>query len=1023
MIVSVAGTVRFRFFALLCTLVTGLLCMGKEPAFAIFAEDHASRHFCELLLADRSGEYLFLEREEINRILQERKLQGGDLANRNTLARLTRADLFIIVESGLTQQTKKRYPSRLVIFNQINGFRLLNRSLPEKSDEALKVAGNALEEAVRAVKAPEKRRTLAFLAARNDDVRPEFSRELKHLVARLELELHHLPDTTVMEREFLNRRLDEERLTGPEAPLPPSSTLIRLEFTPVYGEKPGYTTTLRLTDTADKILFTRTFEGKERNDTQAIVRAIGEFLKLPPPEKLPDVKEEARRCYNEFFYLKRYGDPRAAMRRVYAAIALDPGNVLYQTWALDTMRFELSKDASVQMQFALVHEALALMERGVDTYYFKHFASYTILCLLDNLDFEKLPPELQEAARRLVSEYRPKLIPYLTEAKPKDPPTNEKELIVYAQSANFRCAPSLYFDRRLQLSMLEPTLDLLQNYAAQYPHTDLCLLTGLPEPDEPNERACYQRLADRLVRSPNLFQEAQGRAMLSRLQYKVISTPEERRIPNLQYAKWVVEQPEKYRKKLREIGRFISQRDEIQQLIEELEDTRRPADDPLAAANASPERLFELLKKQNVDALTMHTPGWAVPLSRQFWLLDPPELAKWNPDYVIRPIHTGWRSREDSFSYASPSSDSPCPPETPVPWYKDKLIAVASDADGGKDGCLLRFSGDTRVHTLEHWDGTRQRLRKIRTFMRKELHLTEYRRKTYGGAALYCDRDVILIGTDDQIIVINRHSEAMTVHSDFVSGRVHSLLRHKGRIYAFLGAGEYFGAEFTRLISFRPDGRDVRTHISTLRDGTESPLEKVAKPYYVWGVAANGENLFFPAITNGYGMSAFWKFNLKTAAPEKLLNLAEGRWPIMNCILNKNFFHQSGSIVDFCINGSVRRGDRQMPPLVLFFRLNTATGKIEVMGWGNAEGAKPFNLKQYWGEHLNFSGPFLVENGNFWCAGGTDRYGMMTHLRLDAPEKSPRLIFPKVRALLPGRTPNSVIAVHDLWMAEIRWRK
>ena len=66
---------------------------------------------------------------------------------------------------------------------------------------------------------------------------------------------------------------------------------------------------------------------------------------------------------------------------------------------------------------------------------------------------------------------------------------------------------------------------------------------------------------------------------------------------------------------------------------------------------------------------------------------------------------------------------------------------------------------------------------------------------------------------------------------------------------------------------------------------------------------------------------------------------------------------------------------------------------------------------------------FLVENGNFWCAGGENRYGMMTHLRLDAPEQSPRLLIPKVRVLLPGRTPNSVIAVHDLWMAEIRWRK
>ena len=1003
---TLTGAVCFRLFAIVSLLCLGRLCTGGEPACTILAGEDVSQPFRELL-PDNGRGFLFLKSGEIDRILGELNLRRDELLKQNTLKRLNRTDLLVVVGDGLTYGTRKKYPSRVVIFDQAGGRRLLNRSLPENPDEARKTVAEAIGEAVRAVETPEKRRTLLFSAAGRGALPPDLPREFTQLAARLELELQYLPDTTMLRLDGSDNR--------PEVRPPAGSTFIRLEFTPAGGGTSDWAAALRLTDAAGRELLTRTVQGAERNDPQGILRTICDSLRMPFPEKHPDVKAEARRCYNEFFFQKRHGNPRAAMERSYTAIALDPGNVLYQTWALDTMRFELSNGASDETRFELIQEAAALMERGVGTYYFKNFSAVTIYAMLDHFDTSELPPALLGKLRRWVAQYRPRLIACLPDIELKGPPANEKELAAYASRAAMRCSPALYFDRALQLQALDKEIDQLRGYAAQYPDANLSITRFLPYPDG-QERDLYRNIAERLARSPNLSQEAQGRAMLARLKYKP-GMQENCRDAVAEYAGWIMEQPQERREKLCDIGNSILPSAALKQQLAELEAARLPPDDPRAARNASPARLFGLLKKQKVDALTMRTPVWAVPLAREFYLLNPAELQRWNPDYVIRPILTNWRSREDSLSGEQMSADSPLSPMAPTPQYMDQLLAAAANADGGRDGCLLRYANDTGAYTLEHWDGTRLRLRKIRTFNSNELHLADYRRYVYGGATLFCDRDMILIGTDDQIISINRHSGKMTVHTDFVKQRVHALLRHKGRIYAFLGD------DFTALISFRPDGRDLRTHISTQRNGTDHPLEKAAKPYYVGGIASRGETLFFPVIAIDPKLSGFWKYDLNTGKAEKLQDFVEEKRAFLDRRTNYNFFRAGNAETDFSLTGTTWKDRRQLILYGIFVRFNPETGGIETMGWGSPEFLKPYNIRQSWGENLNFSGPFLVENGNFWCAGGENRYGMMTHLRLDAPEQSPRLLIPKVRVLLPGRTPNSVIAVHDLWMAEIRWRK
>ena len=88
-----------------------------------------------------------LNQREIDRILGELNLRRDELLKQNTLKRLNRTDLLVVVGDGLTYGTRKKYPSRVVIFDQAGGRRLLNRSLPENPDEARKTVAEAIGEA------------------------------------------------------------------------------------------------------------------------------------------------------------------------------------------------------------------------------------------------------------------------------------------------------------------------------------------------------------------------------------------------------------------------------------------------------------------------------------------------------------------------------------------------------------------------------------------------------------------------------------------------------------------------------------------------------------------------------------------------------------------------------------------------------------------------------------------------------------------------------------------------------------
>ncbi|MBS1371402.1 MAG: hypothetical protein HPZ91_15765 [Lentisphaeria bacterium] len=1012
-----------RLLCVLLLLHWGTLLFGG-PSFAIIAEDDASRRFCEQLLAEQSGNHTFLEREELENILRERRLQQSELGGQAVLERFTAADLLVIVEKGQAGKKEAGYPSRLIIFDQASGFRLLTRSLPQKSDDALAEAGSALRDVLRHSADPGSRRYLSLVAIRNNGVRPEFRSELDSIAARLELELQYLPGTTLLEREFLNRRQTEEKLAGTERKLPVSRTLVRLEFTPVHGSIPGYTTTLRLTDTADRVLFTRTFEGKERSNAQAVRQAIEEFMKLPPPEKVPDAKEEARRYYNEFFYLKHYGDPRAAMRRAYAAIALDPDKVLYRVWALDTLRSEAAKNATPEERFGLVKEAAALQDNNQESAYFCNFAAITITDLLEGLFRNReLPSDLREEIRQWLAERRPRLFPHLQEKPLKAPPANEQEFIHYTEGFAMRCSPSLYFDRKAFLDALKPEIEQLLIYAEPYPsapvYRKLRWMGGLWSTHLENakaaEKTAFRELAGRLSNSGQCYLKAFGLTLALRLERSYSSSITES--ARSAYVDRLFQLPPAgfenggYRDLFASLLTYGEQ-EQISRMIRDRQALLLKPDDPRSPANASPEALFRLLQRENTGALEMHGEKWAQPLAEQFWQKGPAELQAVNPEYRITPIETTWPSRRTASDGIRNDSNFPAP----RPWYSQALLASA--VDGGK-GYLLRKLGRTGPFSLEEWNAETRTLKMIRRFEQPELHFT----RTFPGfadAALAASGNYLLIGTADQIVVVNTESGETRTLTAFVTGRVHSLAFHDGRIYAFLGAGEDYGAEFSRLVSCLPDGKDVRTHISTQRDVPANELEDVSKPYYVWGIGLAGNRIFFPAITNGYGMAAFWEFDLAAVKPRKLWHLAEGRRALMESGRADNFLRQNGKYLDFSIYGNVLRGDRT-PPVALFFRLNMESGESEIIGWGEEKALKPFNLKHAWGEYRNFSGPFHIENGNFWCAGGKDKYAMMTHLRLDAPEKSPRLIFPKVRALLPGSTPDSVVAVNDDWMAEIRY--
>ncbi|MBS1370248.1 MAG: hypothetical protein HPZ91_09875 [Lentisphaeria bacterium] len=970
-------------------LLTSLLLffcgtLAALPAIALLTEGDESDRFADLAVAKYGTEFTFVEREEIERLQKEHRLQQFKPA---VSPGFLKADLLAVIENGRGGKEGEIRPSRLIVFDSSNGLRLLVRPLPDDPEESLAAFGLLLREAMQKT-LPGKAKLLTLAAVRNGGVGEHLEPEIRYVAADLQRRLQYLPGVIVTEREFLDRLLNEAELKGIPAKLPPNDLLLRLEFVPDGGRKEDFRTILRITEATGRLLFSREFSGASRADSGAIAETVADALRIIPSSTPPAAEEEARCFFREAMYQKYQGDPRQAVRRLYSAIALAPAVAGYRTYAIDTLSNELPERNPDESIVKILNEIKAL-----DLSYRNYPGSRSLAAsrsrdLLWRRYYEASGPERREI-REWLNKNRSYLISCLCPV-PAESPQTEEELEEHAVLAGERLYPFYFFDEAAYWKSCIAEWGKLALHARNFPEANL--FPSIRKYIQHEFREAFERTP--AVKARRLLEELETILLKSEhpdLKLLGLRAGFFRKLPlpesgadaiRMEFIDSLLKtgrrSREEYLSFLREIP---NETRDISALLEQRFAQKLPATDPRSLVSATPDQLFALLQDQDVNALEMHREPWLSQLFRHFSKFPPQLLADFNPDYTIRQLG----------------------------WTGGKIIAGAYE---DRIGYILSRKGGHFL--LSRWDASRQQLQICRTYTQTELHLQH---GSYGTAAINVVDGHLLIGTADQILIRFPDGKEKIL-TGFSGGTVHSLTLHDRRIYAFLGAhaDPFLRASANILISCDLDGGDIRTHISTRRDTPQNQFDSLT-PHLVWGLGIDRKSgkPLFTTQTPMMRRNGIWQFDTETGEARELFSFSRGKIITVYANRRDNFFTQQGN--ELFVNVS---SINKPQPVNLFLHLNLDTGETAVYGWGDEESLKTKGASRSWGKLMNFYGPFLLRGGHFWCAGGNrDLSGgiqhnvMMAHLYPDAPEKSPRLILPAARTLFPGATPASILAVYD----------
>jgi hypothetical protein len=274
-------------------------------------------------------EIAMLERTEIDKVLAEQKLTGMfDAEHAVRLGQILKADIFAVLET-----------TSIVIFDANTGLRFVDETLPEKIDDAVKIAINAVKTALekRQKLAEGKLVTFGVLEVRNADfpvARDAWCRAVTGMLERSLLQR----GGAVLERSRLQLVNKERALTGDATnALLSSMKQINLEFTRGETEK-TFKISVRLGDEIFRA------EGVFDKPLDA-VHTIAEQLLESKDVTESDRNAEAARFLRESVFQTNHHRYEAALEKAEVAFALAPDNIVYRRNLVSTL-FSQASDTS-----------------------------------------------------------------------------------------------------------------------------------------------------------------------------------------------------------------------------------------------------------------------------------------------------------------------------------------------------------------------------------------------------------------------------------------------------------------------------------------------------------------------------------------------------------------------------------------------------------------------------------------------------------------------------------------------------
>lgn len=302
---------------ILLLLSVTVLWSAERPRVALVAYDPDLRNLADFALAQLSGRFDFVERQEVGKIQQEVKTAGVFFRERTAQKmQVTGAGLYGCLEKGPDNRPV------ITIFETDSGIRLAQQTLASENDRAAGAIGQLLQSAAAKNQVPDEARMISVAAVRYNML-PSLQSRAEAFAGRLQQVIND-SNVIVLERDYLVELARENRLSGKWEKAVAASEIMHIEFN--LGAKPDFfMVAVYLSDVTDRKTFK--FEAGEREPQviEKFAAALAQTLAEPRPEVGYNFKNEAARFAREGDFLRRdHSKFWEAQDKYLTAFILDP---------------------------------------------------------------------------------------------------------------------------------------------------------------------------------------------------------------------------------------------------------------------------------------------------------------------------------------------------------------------------------------------------------------------------------------------------------------------------------------------------------------------------------------------------------------------------------------------------------------------------------------------------------------------------------------------------------------------------
>ena len=895
----------------LTLFLCGCIQSFAKTKIALIGDSPKTKQIADMILVKQANnkDIEFLERLEIEKVLNEHKLQYRGLDNKQMplIARILHADVFAVLSSA--KNDGKVEPSSIRIFDARSGFCLMDEPLPVQVENCVGFVSNKLMIAARNLTGRKKMKYVSILSVSNAGAPAKFENKLKQLAVLIERTLIGMPDFAVLERAKLDLVSRERRVTSRNNSLVPSAYLLDLEFVP-GGTPDDVILNIYIYDATGKKLKKFKFDNCLERQLPDIIGKLASYFKSKPSViAAAGNKKEAERFYREYLYNKYCGRLVTAKEKLNVAIAFDPYKPLYLHKLIMLIAEIAQKKTGISSSqkfdelIVAGHEIIRLgkkLNREFPEYNKPVYPFEAILCAMLNIWNQPglINKKQQAAAEALASEIRPihkkQIKRFYWKFDFKDGINSSREFMYWEQ---YMCRPCRFWFYFNYDKVLEARFKVLTEYFKRnvefnkkYPKKGCQIPSWLPIDSRKYSEAFFRQMISQagldLIKAAkahpeknvkqygcflelarktamNDFNKAEFAENVDVMFKQILNIYGSNNIPKpnnkLYTVYWIMDSFKNHKPGLHAV--FMRKRREFLKKDPEPGSWKAVRND-IDSVMMAPEKAEKIIKYADV------IPRWRRCIRSDFQGKPGNTFRRWARrirNYIIKncdKIDVNTIACEEALEIM----DRPLKVS-----LTKRVLSVDRYGNGWQisnaekaDGIIYILARNNRDISIFSFSPENCELRKLGTY-KKVLSKKYISYSDFALRPFHITKQFFVIGDSDQIVVIPRNGNPLVHIKDLPAENVISIAMLEERIYAFCGKARNVNIMFSCL----PDGKDRKIMISTLRRDKRNFFDR-QKPFTVSGIFADPPRKRL-LITCGASAQGLWEYTPQNNKFRKLL--------------------------------------------------------------------------------------------------------------------------------------------------------